>query len=174
MDVLADEIERQGGVNGVAERVEDRGDVVGDVIGDHAGVGRRDDDVLGEPTVSLDTDADDVATVVELAGPAVAASPADDMAFAGNPVADLDAPHVGGDGIDDTDELVANSDARRDVGCGQSSQASMWRSVPQMAARLTRIRTSPGPGSGTGRSRSSSPGPTPGFTKGLHDTTPNS
>ena len=144
------------------------------MIGDHAGVGRRDDDVLGEPTVSLDTDADDVTTVVELASPAVAASPADDMAFAGNPVADLDAPHVGGDGIDETDELVANSDARRDVGCGPvvpgldvevgATDGGPADLDPHFARPGFRHRqvTQFEPGSGTG------------LHEGLHDTTPNS
>ena len=40
--VLADEIERQRGVDGVAERIEDRAELVVDVVGQRHDVERRD------------------------------------------------------------------------------------------------------------------------------------
>src|SRR5574337_1946793 len=47
----------------------------------------------------------------------------------------------------------------------QSSQRSIWMSVPQTLAASTRTRISPGPGSGTGTSRNSRPGARAGFTR---------
>ncbi len=55
--VLADQIERQRGVGGVAERVEDRGDLVGDCVGQLEHVGRRHHQVLGEAARPVDADA---------------------------------------------------------------------------------------------------------------------
>ena len=55
--VLADEVEGQRGMDGVAERIEDRGDLVGDGIGDRIGVGGGDRDIIGEGARPVDADA---------------------------------------------------------------------------------------------------------------------
>src|SRR5664280_549415 len=47
----------------------------------------------------------------------------------------------------------------------QGSHASMWRSVPQIPVRWTRIRTSLIPTAGSGQSRSSRPGPSADLTR---------
>ena len=88
--VLADQRERQRGVHGVAERVEDRGDVEvdRDPVHPHVGGGQR--DVLGEGAVAVDAEADRVAAQVAAAGQAVAALAADEVALAADQVADLD------------------------------------------------------------------------------------
>ena len=85
--VLADEVEGERGVHGIAEGVEDRGDLVGDVVGDGDDVGLGDRDVLGEGAGAVDADAVGVAAEVAAAGAAVAAGAADDVALAGDALA---------------------------------------------------------------------------------------
>jgi hypothetical protein len=46
--VLADQVEGQRGVDGIAERIEDRGDLVGHVVGDGDDIVRRQRDIFGE------------------------------------------------------------------------------------------------------------------------------
>ena len=92
--VLAHEVEGEGGVRGVAERVEDRGEVVGDVVGDAEGVEGRDDEVLGEGALAVHAHAHGVAAQVPAAGAAVAAEAAGDVALAGDAVADREAAHL--------------------------------------------------------------------------------
>ena len=87
--VLADQVEGQRGVGGVAERIEDRGDVVADRVGQLEGVVGGDRQVLGERPGTIDADADRVAAQVPPAGAAVAAVAAGDVALARDAVADL-------------------------------------------------------------------------------------
>ena len=89
-DVLAEHPELQGRVHGIAEGVEDRGDVEVDLVGVPPGVHRGQGDVLGEGAVALDADADGVGAQVPAAGQAVAAPAADDVALAADEVADVD------------------------------------------------------------------------------------
>ena len=86
--VLADEVERERGVRRVAERIEDRRDLVGDVVGNPEGVERRNHEVLGERALAIDADAHRVAAEVAAAGAAVAAEAAGDVALARDAVAD--------------------------------------------------------------------------------------
>ncbi len=94
-------------MHGVAERVEDRGDV--EVDGDpvHPDVGGRQGDVLGEGAVAVDAEADGVAAEVAAAGQAVAALAADQVALAADQVADGDVRDAGTELGDLADELVA-------------------------------------------------------------------
>ena len=93
--VLADQREAQGGVHGVAEGVEDGAELRGDGrVWWHPDVGLGDHHVLGEGAVALDADADGADAHLPAAGAAVAADAADDVAFAGDPVPDLDVADV--------------------------------------------------------------------------------
>ncbi len=56
-DVFAEDGKSQRGVDGVAERVEDCGDLVGDAGGVDPDVRHREDDVFGEGSVAIDADA---------------------------------------------------------------------------------------------------------------------
>ena len=106
--VLADEVEAERGVGGVAEGVEEGGDVVGDVGRQLEGVGGRDAQVLGEAARPVDADTDGVATQMPLAGAAVAAMTAGDVALAGDAIALLETGHVAADLDDLADELVTD------------------------------------------------------------------
>src|SRR5690606_95573 len=106
--VLADHVELQRAVRGVAVGVEERGQFAGDLVGDRPQVAGRHHDVLGERAIAVDADADGVRAQVLLAGTAVAAVPADDVAFGRDPLADGIAAHAGADFHDPADELVAD------------------------------------------------------------------
>ena len=111
--VLADQIEGQRGVHGIAERVEDRGDLVGHVVGDRHDIVLRDRQIFAEGARPVDADAERVAAEMPAAGAAVAAMAADDMAFARDALADL----VFGDGRaeigDRADEFMAGDHRHR-------------------------------------------------------------
>ena len=80
--VLAEDREGEGGVDRVAERVEDRGDLrvdAGPVVPD---VGHRQDHVLGERAVAADAETDRLGAQVASPGQAVAAASAHDVALA--------------------------------------------------------------------------------------------
>ena len=59
--VLADQVEGQRGVDGIAERVEDRGDLVGHVVGDRHDIVLRDRQIFAEGARPVDADAERVA-----------------------------------------------------------------------------------------------------------------
>ncbi len=101
--VFADEIEGKCGVHGIAERIEDRGDLVRNIIRDRHDIVFRNADELAEGAGTVDADAERVAAEMAPARPAVAALAADDMAFAGDPLADM----ILGDGRTDLGDLAA-------------------------------------------------------------------
>src|SRR5437762_6588323 len=74
-------------MSGVAERVEDGGDVIRDRIAESEGVVGRNRQVLGEGTRAVDADADGIAPQVAAAGTTVAAVTAGDVALARNAIA---------------------------------------------------------------------------------------
>src|SRR5690606_23094627 len=88
--VLADDREGQRGVHGVAERVEDRGDVQVDGDAVHPDVGGGQRDVLGEGAVTADSQAHGGPAQVAAAGQAVAALAAHQVALAADQVTGLD------------------------------------------------------------------------------------
>lgn len=145
-------------MHGVAEGVEDRGDVQVDGGAVHPHVLGGQDHVLGEGAVAADPEADRAAAQVAAAGQAVAALAAHQVALAADQCADLDVPDVGAQRRDLADELVAEDEGVLTAPCAQPSQARMCRSVPQMPVRSTLISTSPGPYSGSGTSMSHRPG----------------
>ena len=77
----------------VAERVEDRRQVIRDIVGDFKGVKGRDHQILGKAARAVDAHADGVAAQVGTARAAVTAVAAGDMPFAGDAVANLKAAH---------------------------------------------------------------------------------
>ena len=117
-DVFAENGKGECGVDGVAERVEDRGDLVGDAGRVAPDVGHREDDVLGEGAIAVDADSEGVSAEVAAAGETVATATADDVAFAADELADGEVGDVGADGYDFADELVADDEALADGGFG--------------------------------------------------------
>ena len=111
--VLAQHGERQRRVHGVAERIEDRGHVAvdGRVVQPH--VGHRQRQVLGERARAIDADALRVLAQVPAAGQAVAATAADDMAFAADDVARPEVGDVRADRDDLADKLVPDHHRHR-------------------------------------------------------------
>src|SRR6185295_11105284 len=91
--VLADEIEGERRVRRVAERIEDRREIVGYVVGDPERVERGDHQIFGERAFAIDAHADGVAAQVTAPGAAVAAEAAGDVTFAGDAIADGEAAH---------------------------------------------------------------------------------
>ncbi len=59
--VFADEIEGERGVDGIAERIEDRCDLVRDIVGDGNDIGFRNADELAEGARPVDADAERIA-----------------------------------------------------------------------------------------------------------------
>ena len=112
--VLAEDREGERGVDRVAERVEDRGDLLVDARPVVPDVGHRQDDVLGERPVAPDAEPDRVGAQVPAAGEAVAAAAADDVALAADEVAGREVGDVAADLDDLADELVADDERRLD------------------------------------------------------------
>src|SRR3546814_18025917 len=94
---------------GVAVGVEERGQFRRDLVGDRPQVAGRHQDVLGERTVAVDADADGVRAQALLAGAAVAAVAADDMALGRNPLHDRVAAHPGSDLDDAARAFIAHN-----------------------------------------------------------------
>ena len=78
-------------MRGVAEGVKEGDDVLRQALVDGNDVARRDADILRERTVAVDADADMVLAPLDIAGMAVAAVTAGDMALAGDALADREA-----------------------------------------------------------------------------------
>ncbi len=113
-DVLADERERQRGVHGVAERVEDRGHVEVDGHPVHPDVGGGQSHVLGERPGPAHTQPHGGPAQMAAARLAVTALAAHQMALAAHPVTDADVGDVP-PGLDDlADELVAEHERGAD------------------------------------------------------------
>ena len=112
--VLAEDREREGGVHGVSERVEDRGHLVGDARPVVPDVRHGQRDVLGERAGALDAEADRVGAQVATARHAVATAPADDVPFAAHTLAGREAGDVRAHLDDLAHELVADHERDRD------------------------------------------------------------
>ena len=117
-DVLTEDREGERSVDGVAEGVEDGGDLGGDAFCVVPDVRHRQHDEFGERSVSRDTDAAGVGAEMAAAGEAVAAASADDVAFAADELAGRDIEDIGADRDDFADELMADDEADGDgFGC---------------------------------------------------------
>ena len=115
--VLAQHVELQGRVDGVAERVEDRLHVAGDVRVVDPDVGHRQRQVLGERPGPVDADALGVLAEVPAAGQAVAAAAADDVPLAADDLADVEVLDVRAD----LDDLARRTRGRPPSAPGSSS-----------------------------------------------------
>ena len=112
--VLTDEVERQRRVCGVAERVEDRRDVVRDVVGQREDVLCGNGDVFGEGTLTGDADADVVVAEVAAACPAVAAVATGHVPFDRDTLTHLEPVGLRAEPNDLTGELVTDHHRHRD------------------------------------------------------------
>ena len=106
--VFAHHVERQSGVHRVAVGIE-----AGQNLRGYGHVGTEhilswDRQVLGEAASAVDADPDSVGTQMTAAGQAVAAAFADDVAFAGDDVADLEPGDIGAHVNDFTGEFVTD------------------------------------------------------------------
>jgi hypothetical protein len=113
-DVLAEDRERQRRVDGVAERIEDRRDLLVDARPVVPDVRHRQGDVLGERTVASDPQSDRVGAEVAPAGKAVTAATADDVTLAAHEIAWPEIADVAADLDDLADELVTHDERRPD------------------------------------------------------------
>ena len=89
--VLADEIEGERGMHGVAERIEDGAELVVDVVGQRHDVEGGHAHIFGEGAGDVDADAAGLRVEVEAPAARGAAVHADDVALAGDALADLQA-----------------------------------------------------------------------------------
>ena len=105
--VLADQVERQRRMHGVAQRVEDGQGVERDPLGRRPHVDRRERQVLGEGAGGGHADAQAVGAEVTATGAAVAAVAADDVPLAGRQLPDLETAHAVAQRDDPAHELVA-------------------------------------------------------------------
>ena len=80
--VFAEDGEGEGGVDGVAEGVEDGGDVFGDALVVTPDVGHGEGDVFGKGAGAIDANAGGIGAEMAAAGEAVPAASAGDVAFA--------------------------------------------------------------------------------------------
>ena len=101
-------------VHGVAEGIEDRGDVEVDARRVLPDVRHRQRDVLGERARAVDADALGVGAEVPAPGHAVAAAAAHEVPLAADDVAGREVVHVRADRDDLADELVADDHRHRD------------------------------------------------------------
>ena len=112
--VLADQVERQRRVHGVAERVEDGQSVERDPLVRRPDVDRRERQVLGEGAGRGRADAHAVRAEVTAPGAAVAAVAADDVPLAGRQLPELEAAHPVSQLDDPAHELVAGDQRHGD------------------------------------------------------------
>src|SRR3546814_5757983 len=87
--VLADHVELQRAMRGVAERIEECGKFGGNFVWNRPQIAARHHHIFGERAVAVDADADRVRAQMRAAGAAVAAMPADDMALCRYPLPKL-------------------------------------------------------------------------------------
>ncbi len=112
--VFADHVELQRAVGGVAERVEERGQLAGDLVGDGPQVAGRHQHVFSEGAIAVHADAHRVRAQVLATAAAVAAVAADDVALGRHPLTHLVAAHARAQGSDAADELMADGEAGLD------------------------------------------------------------
>jgi hypothetical protein len=113
-DIFPEDREGEGGVYGVAEGIEDGGDLVRDAGTVLPDVGHGQNDELGEGTGAIDAYAEGVGAEMTAAREAVATAAADDVSFSADELAELEVGDVGAEGDDLADELVADGEAYGD------------------------------------------------------------
>ncbi len=110
-DAAAADAGGHDGVHGVAEGIEDGGNVVGDVGVDGPDVFFGDGDEFGEAAFGVDAENIDLFADVAVAGAAGLTHAAADVPFSTDALADGGAGDGGADGVDAADEFVAGGDA---------------------------------------------------------------
>ncbi len=113
-NVLAEQWEGEGGVDGVTERVEDGSDIRIDARAVDPGIGHGQGKVLGKCAGAIDADALGIGAQMATAGQAIAAMAADDVALAADDLAGEKVAHVRADLDDFADEFVADDHGNRD------------------------------------------------------------
>jgi hypothetical protein len=113
-DVFAENGKGECGVDGVAKRIEDCGDLVGDAGRVAPDVGHWEDHIFGEGSVAIDADSESMGAEVTAAREAVSAATADDVTFSADELTDGEIGDVGADGYDFADELVTNDEPLTD------------------------------------------------------------
>ena len=113
-DVFADEVEAQGRVGRVAQRIERAEHVQRDGFAAVPDIRNRHRDVLGVGPVSVDADASRGRTEVSPSGQAVSATATDDVAFGADEVADLEIVDVAADFNDTADKLMSDDQGDAD------------------------------------------------------------
>ena len=113
--VLAHEGKHQGGVRGVADGIEEGHDVLRQGLVDQDDVARGDADVFGKGAVAVHAYAHVILAPLDVAGVAVAAAAAGDVALAANALADGKILHARAQRGDLSDILVTNDLRRPDV-----------------------------------------------------------
>src|SRR2546427_4422414 len=101
-------------MDGIPERIEDRGDLLVDARPVVPDIRDRQDDLLGKGAVTTHTQPDRVGAQVPAAGPAVATVAANDVALAADDVARLEVADIAADLEDGTDELMTDDERRLD------------------------------------------------------------
>ena len=119
--VLAQHRKRKRRVHGVAEGIENGGDIEVDAVMMPPDVGHGQRDVFGERAGPVHAHALRVRAQVAPAGQAIAAAAADHVAFAADDIAGEEIGHVGADLDDLAHEFVADHQATGMVFCAQSS-----------------------------------------------------
>ena len=104
------------------KRIEDRAELVVDVVGQRHDVERGNAQVFGEGAGNVDADAPRLRVHVKAPAARGAAIHADDVALAGDPLADREAAHVGADRDDLAGVFVADDHRHGNRRCAHSSQ----------------------------------------------------
>lgn len=115
-DIFAEDGKGERGVDGVAERVEDSGNLMLDAGGVLPDVGHGKNDEFREGSIAINTYAEGVGAEMATTGEAVAAAAADDVAFPTDELADGKIGDVGAEFDDLADKLVADDEALTDGG----------------------------------------------------------
>lgn len=103
------------GVHGVAQGIEDGGDLVGNVAVNRPDIALWQREVLGKTAIAVDADNVHFFADVAVAGAAGFAGAAADVALAADAVADAGSQHGRAQRLDDADEFVAGGDADGDA-----------------------------------------------------------
>ena len=114
--ILAQQVELLSRVHGVAERIEDRADLIGHVVGQFDDVEGRGHDEFSKGALTVDADAAGVGVEVEMTRPGRFGIQVDDVTLGRDALADLEAAvDVLADGDDLAGELVAGDHRHGDV-----------------------------------------------------------
>ena len=125
-NIFSENIERESRVNGIAERIEDRGGVAVHARIVPPDIRHRQSDEFCETSRPVHADARRVRTKMPSSGHAVAASAADDVSFTGDQFAGMKVIDIGSDFNDLAHKLMADRPSESGiVCCAHSFQSKM-------------------------------------------------